>query len=153
MTSTKTRPELTDVFNDRGEKCYADAGATRQGDRRAMKKCEACGDYVAFVQSSSGKWYLADCFPYKGGQSFYYRKDSLHFKTCGERTEKRNVMSAQVAYLEARKALRAERVRRAEALTTPEEAQAMMDWYLAADDELLASQPEWLQDQINQGLI
>jgi hypothetical protein len=153
MTSTKTRPELTEVLNDKGEKCYADAGATRQGDRREMKKCEACGDYVAFVQSSSGKWYLADCFPYRGGQSFYYRKDSAHFKTCGERAAKREEVRAQLAYIEARKVLRNEHLRRAEALTTVEEAQAMREWFLAADDELLAAQPEWLQDQINKNLI
>jgi hypothetical protein len=153
MTSTKTRPELTDVLNHKGEKCYADAGATRQGDRRAIKKCSACGGYVAFVQSSSGKWYLADCFPYRNSDKFYYRKDTAHFKTCGKRQDDQNVLQAQLDYIAARMALRNERIRKAEAATTTEEAQAMREWFLAADDELLAAQPEWLQDQIKKNLI
>lgn len=62
---------------------WADAGAVDQGDRRPLRECAACGGFVAFVQSSrTGKWYLADCFRYRGGDRFYYVKASPHFKTC-----------------------------------------------------------------------
>jgi ssDNA-binding Zn-finger/Zn-ribbon topoisomerase 1 len=87
MTQT-TRPELTPVLYPNGGQRYANAGATNQGKGRAMKECQACGGYVVFVESSrTGKWYLADCFPYANGHSYFYVKAAPHYKTCEKRAE------------------------------------------------------------------
>lgn len=110
MTSTQTRSQLTPVLRENGQQRYADAGATRQGDRKPMKSCGTCGAYVVFVQSTkTGKWYLADTFRYGGDtEAYYYVKASPHFKTCGDRVKVNEAIDAQIA--EERKYQQRERV-------------------------------------------
>jgi hypothetical protein len=84
--TTNTRPELTPVLDRFQNPKYADAGATQQGGPIPMKKCSACQGHVVWVKSTkTGKFYLADCFRYSGGESYFYVKASPHFKTCEER--------------------------------------------------------------------
>lgn len=81
-----TRPELTPILDRFKNPKYADAGAVHQGDPIPMKKCSACQGYVVWVKSTkTGKFYLADCFRYQGGESYFYVKASPHFKTCEQR--------------------------------------------------------------------
>lgn len=92
MTTT-ARPELKPVKYPNGQTRYADDGAVAQGGLCALKQCSACGGYVVFVKSTkTGKWYLADCFPYAGGNGFYYVKSSPHFKSCEKRVAENQKM-------------------------------------------------------------
>lgn len=82
MTQT-TRPELTDLLHDDGTKRYANGGAVNQQGSRPIKRCGACGGLVVFLKSKrTGRFYLADCFPYASGDAYYYVAQSPHFKTC-----------------------------------------------------------------------
>jgi hypothetical protein len=97
-TATTTRPTLTEVKSADGSPKFADAGATNQGGRAAIKECSACHGYVVFVQSKAGKWYLADCSQYRsdsGREAFYYRKDKPHFKSCETRQTRNAEMVAE----------------------------------------------------------
>jgi hypothetical protein len=99
-TSNGNRAELKPVLYPNGMQRKADAGATDQGGRHAMKECSACGRFVVFVQSTkTSKWYLADCFRYQGHDAYYYVKASPHFKTC-ERMQKE--AASTVAYEQLR---------------------------------------------------
>lgn len=94
--TTNTRPELTPVLHPDGCQKYADQGATRQGDRLAMKRCGACGSYVVFAKSTkTGKWYLADCFRYEGSDNYFYVKASPHFKTCESNQRRADATAAR----------------------------------------------------------
>ncbi len=74
---------------------YADAGATRQGERRPMKTCNKCGAYIVLVPNQNNKWYAADCYPYAKGDNYYYIKASPHFKTCGTTQHMNTVQEAR----------------------------------------------------------
>ena len=110
MTTTTTRPELIDIKNEDGTQRMAGPGGVRQtGGSRPVKECGACRGAVAFVESKSGKWYLADCFTNRSG-GYYYVKGSPHFKTCGQRTEEqaemRRIQDEQEARAEEGRILR-----------------------------------------------
>lgn len=83
------KPTLTDLKDARGFQKWADGGANDQDGKKPVKVCSACGGKVVFVQSKkTGKWYLADCFPYANmsesarPDSYFYVKASPHFKSC-----------------------------------------------------------------------
>lgn len=88
---------LTDLKRENGSPKFADGGRQTQDGPRPIKVCGSCGGHVVFVQSKkTGKWYLADCFPYADRSdsaqttSYFYVKSSPHFKTCERRqTERR----------------------------------------------------------------
>lgn len=70
-------------------------------------------------------------------------------ETAAERTKRK----AQLDYVAARMLLLDERISRTEAVATIEEAQAIMVWFLKANEALTAQQPKWLQNQIKKNLI
>lgn len=104
MAEKVQRPELKPVLYPNGQKRYADAGATQQGGPIPMKECSACGGKVVFVQSSkTGKWYLADCFPYAGArESYFYVKSEPHFKSCEKRVARKEEEMHEWRFIEER---------------------------------------------------
>lgn len=87
---------LTDLKREDGSPKFADGGASKQDGVKPIKVCGCCFGNVVFVQSKkTGKWYLADCFPYADlsdsarSTSYYYVKSSPHFKTCERRQSER----------------------------------------------------------------
>ena len=87
---------LTDLKREDGSQKWADGGANRQDGNKPIKVCGCCGGKVVFVQSNkTGKWYLADCFPYADlsdtgrPTSYFYVKSSPHFKSCERKAKDR----------------------------------------------------------------
>jgi len=95
MNNVKT--VLIDLLRENGNQVRADGGALQQDGSKCVKVCSACNGKVVFVQSiKTGKWYLADCFPYGNDnlgtprQNWFYVKSAPHFKSCERRqTEKK----------------------------------------------------------------
>ena len=85
-----SKRRITPVLTENGSQRTADGGAASR-DHKPIHQCE-CGGYVVWHQSKkSGKWYLADCFPYVGKEvydSYWYAVHSPHFKSCKQEEKK-----------------------------------------------------------------